>query len=520
MTSSATQFDVVIIGGGHNGLTAAAYLAKKGKRVCVLEQSNTLGGMAQIRKDDDGITTPRMAHLAYNLNPTVLKELGIASKIPLTKVPTIHLSPDGKHIEVSDDGARYLDGTAHSESEIYATLRNRIARFAKLLAPMALRSPPNLSGGFNLAMLGEATAMAKLGLNMRGMGKSEMREFLRIVLSNVYDVILDDLADGPLAGGLAADALWGTWSGPRSPGTVFSMMYRYGVSATTQAPTKGMGSIIDALEDCARKNGADIKLGAKAKSVVVEDDAIKAIALENGETINTKAVMSSIGPFATMMMAGVDHYDTEAVRRIRHVRSKGMNAKVNLVLKKAPQFTGLNPEHLKSRLVVCPSVQYAETAFNSAKYGEMPPSPVLEIVSPSTIESSSSGAVTLSVVAQYIPALLKGGWNDIANRSLSETVVNTLATYAPTLRDDIVRIESLSPADIEKETGAPGGHWHHCELSTDQLLAVRPVNGLSQYAFGVKGFYLCGASAHPGGDVSGAAGRNSALQILKDGVLA
>ena len=407
MTSVPAQFDVVIVGGGHNGLTAAAYLAKKGNRVCVLEQSQTLGGMAQTRQDDDGVAMPRMAHLAYNLNPTVLKELGIANKVPLTPLPTIHLSPDGRHIEVNDTGARFMDGAAHPESDAYATFRGRIERFAKLLAPMALKSPPKLSGGFSLAMLGDVSAMAKLGLQMRGMGKSDMREFLRIVLSNVFDVVSDDLTDGPLAGGLAADALWGAWSGPRSPGTVFSMMYRYGISATARAPSKGMGSIIDALADCARKNGADIKLGAKAKSVAVEDDAIKAITLENGETINTKAVLSSIGPVATMMMAGVAHYDTEAVRRIRHVRSKGMNAKVNLVLKKAPAFTGLSPERLNSRLVICPSMHYAETAFNSAKYGEMPPSPVLEVVSPSAIEKSDANAVTLSVVAQYIPALLK-----------------------------------------------------------------------------------------------------------------
>lgn len=205
-----------------------------------------------------------------------------------------------------------------------------------------------------------------------------------------------------------------------------------------------------------------------------------------------------------MSLAGVRHYDVEAARRIRNFRAKGMTAKVNLALKHAPAFTSLAEKQLEGRLIVAPSVKYVEAAFNAAKYGRIADQPVLEIISPSTMQAGARGTYTLSIIVQYAPYHLKGGWDDAARKALKERVLETLCLYAPDLRKAILRDEVVSPVDIEHEIGAPGGHWHHGELITDQLLTVRPVNGLAHYRFGPRGYFLCGAIAHPGGDVSDA----------------
>ena len=224
-------FDAIVIGAGHNGLTAAATLARKGKRVCVLERSEQVGGMMTDGALAPGVSAPRMAHLLYNLNATVARELGLGGRIPLrtAKLPTVSLSPDGLHTVIENGQARLSDGTAHPQAEVFAALHARLIRFAGLLARLANQTPPKLEGGLgNAGTLSELSVLARLGLDLKLMGKKEMQEFLRVTLSNVHDLLVDELGDGPLAGAMAADAVRGAFAGPRSPGTVFSLMYRLG----------------------------------------------------------------------------------------------------------------------------------------------------------------------------------------------------------------------------------------------------------------------------------------------------
>ncbi len=523
--SKQNTYDAIIIGAGHNGLTAAAILARKGKNVCVLEASDTVGGMAKNVTLADGVTVPQIAHLAYNLNPTVLKELGVANKVKMKSLPTLVLSPDGQHISIKDGRPAYLNGEACEQAEEYSDIRTKLLSFAKLLAPLALRSPPDMSDGFSWQGLPEIAGLAKLGLNLKMMGKKDMREFLRIVLSNIYDLIKDEMNDGPLAGSLGADAIWGAWSGPRSPGTIFSLMYRYGVGGDSALPIGGMGAVCQAISDTATQAGTTIQCNSRVKSIRVEKDQVVGVTLSDGQDIDARSVLSSAGVLPTLTMAGVEHFDVEAVRRVRHVRSKGTTAKLNLVLSGVPDFKGVDPELLDSRIVIAPSLDDIERAFNAVKYGEIAQNPVMEILIPSlsdpslVSETAPAGTQVMSVIIQYVPYYIEGGWTKTARNKLAKIVIDNLSEYAPGLKKKIIVKDILSPADIEAQTGAPGGHWHHCELTTDQLLTVRPVNGMSRYAFGVKGLYLCGASAHPGGDVSGTAGRNSARQLLKDGVL-
>jgi len=317
---------------------------------------------------------------------------------------------------------------------------------------------------------------------------------------------------------LAADAVRGNYAGPRSPGTVFSLMYRLGNSGQVHQPKGGMGAVSEAFLSSARKAGCDIRTGMGVAEITVSEDRTTGVRLEDGSVILADFVLSSAGPKQTMGMAGVEHFDVEAARRIRNIRCKGTVAKLNLVLKSAPEFPGLSIKQQAARLVVAPSVTYVERAFNPVKYDELPTAPTIEFVLPTLIDPDlwPDGEHVLSAVVQYVPHTPKGGWTQKARQTLTDTILRTLETYMPGLGGLIKQSQLLTPSDIEAQTGAPGGHWHHAEMGIDQILTVRPVNGLAHYQFAVSGLYLCGASAHPGGDVTGAPGRNAALQLLKD----
>ncbi|APE43225.1 hypothetical protein BOO69_07205 [Sulfitobacter alexandrii] len=509
------SFDVIVIGAGHNGLTAATVLARKGKRVCVVEKTAQPGGMARMVDYAQGARGPEIAHLLYNLSPAVAKDTGLT--VDARRLPTIALSPDGRHAELRGDSLRHADGEAHPDAAAYAELRARLVRFAGLLGQMSDAPPPSLAEGLaNLASLRDLGGLAKLGLNLKRLGKEDMREFLRIVLSNAYDLLLDDLSDGPVAGALAADAVRGAFSGPRAPGSVFTLMYRMGQGGESAWPMGGFG----AFEKAAADAGAVLRCGTGVASVSVEDDRVRGVTLEDGTELRARAVLSSLGAATTMRLAGPAHFDIEATRRLRKMRAKGTAAKLNLVLSEAPDMPGLSDAQKAGRLIVAPSATYVESAFNPVKYGRVSDAPVIEAVLPSLTDPSlcRDGRQVLSAIVSYVPFDPEGGWTEEARADLARKVIGTLETYMPGLSGRVTGQTLLTPDDIAASTGAPGGHWHHGELSIDQVLTVRPVNGMSRYAFGIGGYYLCGASAHPGGDITGSPGRNAARRLLEEGI--
>lgn len=520
-------FDVIVIGGGHNGLTAAATLAKRGRRVCVVERSAGLGGMAGPVDFPSGAGGPAIAHLLYNLSPPAMAEIGVGESTPLAtkRLPTVALASDGRHAVIDDSGLCFADGSAHPEAGAFAALRARLETCARVLGQLADAPPPSLEGGvasLSLAGVREIGSLAKLGLDLKRLRRAEMREFLRIILSNAYDLILDDLEDGPVAGALAADAVRGAFSGPRAPGTVLSLLYRIGRRPLLGAdlPIGGPGAVASAFETAARSAGVEIRTGAPVAHVMVRRDRARGVVLEDGTEIAANAVMSSLDALQTMKLAGPAHFDVETVRRLRNIRAKGAAGKVHLALDAAPDMPGLTDEQRAGRLIVAPSATYVERAFNPAKYGEMSAAPVIEAVIPSLSDEAhrAGGRHVLSAIANFAPYDLEGGWTDAARDKLGALTIKTLAAHMPGLAELVSETRVLASPDIEALTGAPGGHWHQGELSLDQLLTVRPVNRLAQYGLGVRGFYFCGAAAHPGGDVAGSAGRNAARRLLKDEV--
>ncbi|MGB5069231.1 MAG: FAD-dependent oxidoreductase, partial [Albidovulum sp.] len=269
MNPAKTNFDVVVIGAGHNGLAAATTLAGKGKSVCVIERSQTIGGMARNAEIAPGVRVPQIAHLLYNLNPKVMRQLGIDG-LKTTGLPTVSLAEDGRHVVIHGQNVRFADGSEHPEAATFAETYSRLQRFAGILGQMSAKAPPALVDGWlEKGNLKELAGLAKLGLDLKRLGKKDMREFLRILLSNVYDLLLDDFDDGPLAGAIAADAVRGSYAGPRSPGTVFSLMYRLGNGGDASLPMGGMGAVADAFAASARRAGCDIRTGSGVARVLV-----------------------------------------------------------------------------------------------------------------------------------------------------------------------------------------------------------------------------------------------------------
>lgn len=511
-----TGYDALVIGAGHNGMAAAITMAKAGKSVLLLERADRVGGMAASSELAPGVSGPRLAHLLGGLGRTEIDQLGLKTNgltLPGTPLPTVSLAADGRHLVIDGGKAEYVDGEAHPDQAAFHALRGRLGKFADILGQLKRKPPPSLYR-FNLQ---ETLSFASLALGVRRMGKADAREFMRVLLSNAYDTILDEMTDGPLAGAFGLDAVLGGHIGPRSPGTVLSLMYRLGDGGQKQIPSGGMAGVMTAFEKSAIAAGVEIRCAAAVEEVLITGDRASGVRLADGSEISAPIVLSSLDPMTTVCLTGPTHFDAEMVRRVRNIRAKGCTAKINLALSGRPNFKGLPDHLLGARLVLAPSLAATEKAFNRAKYSELPDQPILEITIPSVLgaDRADGAGHYMSIIVQYVPHDLKAGWSEDSNAALRDIVLDQLEGYAPGLKDLVLADEVLSPADIERETGASGGHWHHGEMITDQMLMLRPAPGIERYAMPVGGLFLCGASAHPGGDITAIPGCNAARVALQ-----
>jgi len=349
-----------------------------------------------------------------------------------------------------------------------------------------------------------------------------MRELLRIGGMCVQDLLDEHFETALLKGALGFDAVLGANAGPRSPGSVLTLLYRMaaaGAAGSSLAqPAGGLGALSDALAGAAIDAGAVIRTGATVDRILVREDRAAGVILQSGEPITATAVVSSADPKTTFLrLLGTEYLDTGFVRRIVHLRARGLAAKLHLALDRLPQFGGLDEAALRGRLLLAPSLEYVERAFNHAKYGEFSAAPILEITVPTVTDPTlaPAGKQVLSAVVQYVPyRSATQGWEQEKAR-FTNLLIDTLDSHAPGLRESIHAAELLTPADIEREFRISGGHWHHAELALDQFMMVRPVPGAAQYRTPLDGLFLCGAGSHPGGGVMGVAGRNAARQVMK-----
>jgi phytoene dehydrogenase-like protein len=506
------SFDAIVVGAGHNGLVCSALLAKAGKRVLVLEANEQVGGAAVTREFADGYSVSACAHLLYQLQPEVRKELKLSTRLASEDMTTIALGDDGKHVRLKPNS---VEGVSDEDAEQYRSFRKRMTRFSDLLRKYFNKAPPRLG----TKDFKDLSTLAQLGLDVRMLGKAEMEALMRLIFMNIHDELTERFESPLLKGAISLDAVLGTHLGPRSPNTMMTYLHRMaGDHGRTGVPAGGMGSVSNELAHAARTAGATIRTGMPVKRIIIENGRATGVETESGERFDSLMVISNADPKTTLMkLIGAKNVETGFANRISHLRCKGNAAKLHLALDGLPAIEGLSKKDYAERLVIAPDEHYVERAFNPAKYGESSPDPVIEITFPSFRDETlaPSGKHVMSAIVQYAPYALKGGWNDEAKAVFMKAIIDTLSKYMPDIEQRITASELLTPADIESEFHITGGHWHHGELSLDQFMFVRPVNGAAQYRLPIDGVYLCGAGAHPGGGVSGAAGRNAARAILK-----
>jgi phytoene dehydrogenase-like protein len=391
-----------------------------------------------------------------------------------------------------------------------------MSKFAAVIGGLHNQVPPRITQERSDLM-----TLGKLALKIRLLGRDDMREFLRIAGINIYDILKENFDNPLLKGALSLDAVLGTFSGPRSNNSVFTALHRMsgnnaGAAGAISIPAGGMGAVTEALAAAAKKAGADIRTSSPVSRILMDGMQVSGVELANGEQLAASTVVSNADPKTTIMdLLGARHVEADFARRINNIRAKGNAAKLHLALDGLPDFKGLSQAQIGQRLVIAPTVEYVELAFNHCKYGEYSAKPVAEITLPSIHDSSlaPNGKHVLSAIIQYAPRKLGAGWSE-GKAAFTEVVMEMLSAYAPDIREKTVATELLTPEDMERDFRMAGGHWHHGELSLDQFLMLRPVPKSAQYKTPVDGLYLCGAGCHPGGGVMGSAGRNAAHAVL------
>jgi len=520
MSSAArSTYDSIVIGGGHNGLVCATYLARAGRSVLLLEAADSVGGGAVTREFAPGFRVSACAHLLHLMPSALIRDLSLEQhglKLAAASLPTVALSQDGRHLSIAPGNLEALAQRSGTDAAALAEWQARLRRFGQALHAVLMRTPPQLGSD----AWGDRLGLLDLGWRIRRLGRRDMRELLRIGGMCVHDLLEERFSLPLLKGALACDAVLGTNYGPRSPGTVLSLLYRAAASGGSDAlavPVGGLGALSEALDGAARKAGVEVCTGAVVERILVRDDRAVGVALASGEEIAAASVLSSADPKCTFLkLLGSEHLDAGFVRRVNQLRCRGVAAKLHLALDRLPEFSGLDEQALRARLLVAPDADYIERAYNHIKYDEHSAAPMLEVTIPTLSDTTlaPAGKHVMSVIVQYAPYALAGGWPSQRD-AFADRVIETLAMYAPGLRAAIRASELLAPPDIEREFRITGGHWHHVELALDQFLMLRPVPGAAQYETPVPGLFLCGAGAHPGGGVLGLPGRNAARQLLR-----
>ncbi|MCH9693510.1 MAG: NAD(P)/FAD-dependent oxidoreductase [Gammaproteobacteria bacterium] len=513
-----SQYDSIIIGAGHNGLVCAAYLARSGQRVLVLEASASTGGLGASHEFHPGFHCS-VAHSISHFSPRVAKDLDLRAhglETNAESIATIGLSTDQDHVVIKQGS---VAGSGEQDARAYEAYLSQMGRFADVLKPFWSKTMPRLgSRGFKDLM-----TFVHLGASIRLSGKQTMQELLRVASLPMRDLMDEQFENDLLKAALSWDGLIGAKLAPRSPNSaVLATLYRMsGESRGAHSlPAGGVNGLIESLKKSAQASDVEIRCNTRVARIIVDgnEDGLVAtgVELENGETISGIRVVSATDPQRTFLgLVGAENLDIGFTNQIRRLRCNGYVAKLHLALNGEPDFAGL--DRPDGRMIIAPNMDAIEFAFDNAKYGELPTNPVMEVVVPSLHDESCApaGQHVLSAHVMYVPYELKGGWTDAAREQVCERAIETIAQYAPTIREQILHKELLTPADLEQSHNVTGGHWHHTEFAMDQMLMMRPTYGAAQYNTPVPGLYLCSAGSHPGGDITGTAGYNAAREILR-----
>jgi len=506
-------YDAIVIGGGHNGLTTAAYLARAGRKVLVLERRHLVGGSTVTEEIFPGFKFSVLSYVVSLLRPEIIRELQLARHgleiLPLestfTPLHGDYMVRWADHDQTRREIYRHsaLDADAYDR---FGQLMYRMALAVKPILSMVPPDPTSLSPK-------DLRGLLRLGRHFRDLGEADFFMLFKLMTMSSADFLDEWFETDALKATMSASGIIGTFLGPRSPGTAYVQL---------RFARGGTGAVAESIASAAQELGATIRENATVQQVIVRGGRAVGVALEDGEEIRARTVVSGLDPRRTFLSL-VDEADLpqDFVRSIRRYRSVGSSGKVNLALSELPNFTCLpgDGDHLRGAMSISPSVDYLERAYDDAKYGEFSSRPYMDVIIPSLIDPGMAppGKHVMSCFVQYAPFKLNGGWNDEKREAFGDTVIDTLSEYAPNLRSAIIHRQVLTPQDMEDEFGLTGGNIFHGELSLQQLFFLRPVPRWADYRTPVRGLYLCGSGTHPGGGICGGPGRLAALEILKGG---
>jgi phytoene dehydrogenase-like protein len=518
--------DVVVIGGGHNGLVCAAYLARAGLSVTVVERRHVLGGAAVTEEVYPGFKYSVCSYAVSLLRPEIIRELQLArhglALLPLDG--TFTPLADGYLWRPEDPAAKHAEIAKHSrrDADAYADYGETMAVMAAFVKPLLGMIPPDLNA-LDLRAILDALG---LGRAFRQLGPRRQHLLVQLMTSSALDFVERWFESDPLKATLSASGIIGTFLGIRSPGTAYVLLHHYmgeidGTFRSWGLPRGGTGAVSAAIASAATQAGAVLRTSSPVARVLIEQGAAAGVVLESGEEIRAKAVASSADLRVTFArLVGLEHLPSEFATIVRGFRFRGATAKVNLALDALPDFRSLPGPgpHLAGAISISPGTEYLERAYDDAKYGAPSRRPYLDVVIPSVTDPTVAppGRHVMSCFVQYAPyALREGTWDDARREALGDIVLDTLAEHAPGIRDRVLHRQVLTPLDLEREFGLSEGNIFHGELTTDQLFSMRPGPGWARYATPIRRLFLCGSSAHPGGGIMGAPGRNAAQVIRK-----
>ena len=525
---SRERYDAVVVGAGHNGLVTASYLAKAGLRTMVLERRSRAGGPLATEEVAPGVRAPVAAECVGGLRDDVVRDLGLGShgfRAIEPEVAAFAPSADGSGLTLWRDPVRTATelrtGPRPRDAEAYVAFDRRIRSLGAFLARVQATEPPDLAS----PSLADATGGLTLLNGLRRLGREQRREALRVLPMSVADLVGEAVEGEALRGALGARGVRYAAMGPRSAGTALNFLWDSasggGAAGRTVFARGGPDSLVEALVAAARRSGATIRLDADVAAIRTGRGSVEGVALANGEEVDARIVVSNADPKQTLLRL-VDPAELGPTLgwRVEHIRTPGVVAKVTLVLEGLPAIGGVEGERLHGRIVVAPSLDDLERAFDDSKYGRISEHPYLEATIPTLSDPSLApeGIHVLTALFQYAPRRLRDAdWDEAASDRVADWAVRTLEVHAPGIADRIVARHVVTPADLEREYGLSGGHPMHGELALDQFFAWRPLLGHARYRLaGIRGLYMCGAGTHPGGGVTGGPGRNAARAILAD----
>jgi phytoene dehydrogenase-like protein len=531
------KYDAIVIGGGHNGLTAAAYLARAGRKVLVLERRHILGGAAVTEEVFPGFRFSVCSYVVSLLRPQIIRELDLPRHgleiLPLDG--TFTPMPSGDYLwRVNDHAKTHREIARHSklDAEAYDEYGKAMVEMAKFVKPMLDMTPPDpLSLNPR-----ELIRLLTIGSRFRGLSDVDRYNQVQLMTMSASDFLDQWFETDVLKATMAASGIIGTFLGVRSPGTAYVLLHHYmgeidGAFRSWGFARGGTGAISDAIASASREAGAEIRTGAPVAKIRVRGGQATGVVLANGDELDADLVLSSVDPHLTFLRF-LDEKDLpgDFLDEVKRYKFRGSSGKVNLALDGLPDFKALpgNGVHLRGALSISPSVDYMERAYDQAKYGEFSRRPYIDMVIPTLTDPSIAppGKHILSCFVQYAPYHLKGdrhgdgrqpGAWDAQRDAFGDTVIDTIAEHAPNIRDIILHRQVLTPLDLEREFGLTEGNIFQGELTLEQLFFARPVPGWAQYNTPIRNLWMCGAATHPGGGIMGAPARNAVRRILGQG---